>query len=59
MSESVSQQDNWTPLMYCVKEGHSEVVKLLLKNEELDILATNKVCGCFKLLICLKYYIFK
>ena len=37
------QQDKWTPLMYSVKEGHTEVVKLLLEQDSVDILATNKV----------------
>ena len=37
------QQDKWTPLMYSVKEGHTEVVKLLLEQDTVDILATNKV----------------
>ena len=37
------QQDKWTPLMYSVKEGHTEVVSLLLEQDTVDILATNKV----------------
>jgi ankyrin repeat protein len=36
-------KDKWTPLMYSVKEGHTEVVKLLLEQDSVDILATNKV----------------
>jgi ankyrin repeat protein/GTPase SAR1 family protein len=35
-------KDKWTPLMYSVKEGHTEVVKLLLEQDSVDILATNK-----------------
>ena len=38
-----SSQDKWTPLMYAVKEGHIEVVKLLLAQRSLDILAVNGV----------------
>ena len=29
--------------MYAVKEGHTEVVKLLLEQDSLEILANNKV----------------
>ena len=29
--------------MYAVKEGHTEVVKVLLEHSEVEILATNKV----------------
>ena len=38
------EQDKWTPLMYAVKEGHTDVVKVLLEQKELEILAVNKVC---------------
>ena len=38
-----SSQDKWTPLMYAVKEDHIEVVKLLLAQRSLDILAVNGV----------------
>lgn len=36
-------QDKWTPLMYAVKTDHIEVVKVLLEQESLDVLAKNKV----------------
>ena len=45
------EQDKWTPLMYAVREGHTEVVKVLLKQDTLDILPTNKVR--VKCLLCL------
>ena len=35
-------QDGWTPLMYAVKKGHVEAMKLLL-NEAVEISTTNKV----------------
>ena len=30
--------------MYAVKEGHIEVVQLLLKQKSLEVLAVNRVC---------------
>ena len=38
-----SSQDKWTPLMYAVKNGHTEVVQLLLEQPTLDTLAINGV----------------
>jgi ankyrin repeat protein/GTPase SAR1 family protein len=38
---NAKSKDKWTPLMYAVKEGHIEVVKLLLAQRSLDILAVN------------------
>ena len=35
-------QDGWTPLMYTVKKGNLEAMKLLL-NEAVEISTTNKV----------------
>ena len=56
-------QDQWTPLMYAVKEGHTEVVKVLLEQDSLEILAKNKVSmhkNLFRETVCgvlSKYYV--
>ena len=36
-------QDKWTPLMYAVREGHIDVVKVILDTESVNILAVNGV----------------
>ena len=36
-------QDKWTPLMYAVKKGHIDVVKVMLETKSVNVLASSKV----------------